>query len=231
MGMGATKPAQTSAVQDYLKTIHDLNVGGGSAATTLIAERLGVAAGSVTGMLKRLADRGLVDHVPYYGAWLTEAGETEAIRLIRRHRVLELFLVQVLGYGWDEVHEEAERLEHAVSDVLIERMAVVLGDPAEDPHGAPIPGVGVAFEDRQYPSLWELDAGSRAVLRRVPDEDAAALRYLAERDLRPGVALEVVERAPFKGPLRVRVGADEHTIGAELCRAMQVEPIRGAAID
>lgn len=228
--MTETKPAgETTAVQDYLKAIHELNVGGGSAATSLIAERLGVAAGSVTGMLKRLASRGLVEHVPYYGARLTHTGETEAIRLIRRHRVLELFLVQVLGYGWDEVHEEAERLEHAVSDLLIERMAAVLGDPAEDPHGAPIPEVGVAFEDRQYPSLWELETGMSGVLRRVPDEDAAALRYLAELDLRPGVSLHVVDRAPFNGPLRVRVGDVVHTIGAELSRALQVERIDGDA--
>lgn len=228
--MTETKPTgETTAVQDYLKAIHELNVGGGSAATSLIAERLGVAAGSVTGMLKRLASRGLVEHVPYYGARLTDTGETEAIRLIRRHRVLELFLVQVLGYGWDEVHEEAERLEHAVSDLLIERMAAVLGDPAEDPHGAPIPEVGVAFEDRQYPALWELETGMSGVLRRVPDEDAAALRYLAELDLRPGVSLHVVDRAPFNGPLRVRVGDVVHTIGAELSRALQVERIDGDA--
>jgi len=228
--MTATKSTETSAVQDYLKTIHELNVGGGSAATSLIAERLGVAAGSVTGMLKRLSNRGLVEHVPYYGARLTSAGADEAIRLIRRHRVLELFLVQVLGYGWDEVHEEAERLEHAVSDQLIERMAAVLGDPAEDPHGAPIPGVGVAFEDRQYPSLWDMAAGAAGVLRRVPDEDPVALRYLAELDLRPGVELEVVGRAPCNGPLRLRVGEVEHIVGAELARALQVEPIgkRGA---
>lgn len=219
------KPGETTAAQDYLKAIHELNVGGGSAATSLIAERLGVAAGSVTGMLKRLASRGLVEHVPYYGARLTASGEAEAIRLIRRHRVLELFLVQVLGYGWDEVHEEAERLEHAVSDRLIERMAATLGDPAEDPHGAPIPEIGVAFEDRQFPSLWELEAGARGVLRRVPDEDPDALRYLAELDLRPGAELTVVGRAPFNGPLSVRVAETEHVIGAELSRALQVERI------
>lgn len=226
--MTETKPSgETTAVQDYLKAIHELNVGGEAAATSLIAERLGVAAGSVTGMLKRLASRGLVEHVPYYGARLTGTGEAEAIRLIRRHRVLELFLVQVLGYGWDEVHEEAERLEHAVSDRLIERMAAVLGDPAEDPHGAPIPEPGVAFEDQQYPSLWELETGATAVLRRVPDEDPDALRYLAELDLRPGAELRVVRRAPFNGPLTVVIGDTEHVIGAELSRALQVERIDG----
>ncbi len=216
----------TTAVQDYLKAIHELSRGGSAAATSLIAERLGVAAGSVTGMLKRLSDRGLVEHVPYYGARLTTAGEAEAIGLIRRHRVLELFLVRVLGYGWDEVHEEAERLEHAVSEQLIDRMADVLGDPVEDPHGAPIPEVGVAFEDRQYPSLWELETGERAVLRRVPDEDAEALRHLARLELLPGVPLEVLERAPFNGPLRLRVGERERIVGAELSRALQVERLR-----
>ncbi len=223
--------AATSAVQDYLKVIHELSAGGSPAATSLIAERLGVAAGSVTGMLKRLADRGLVEHVPYYGARLTASGTAEAVRLIRRHRVLELFLVQVLELGWDEVHEEAERLEHVVSERLIERMARVLGDPAEDPHGAPIPAVGGAFEDRQYPSLWELEPGAAAVLRRVPDEDPAALRHLAELDLRPGVTLEVVARTPYNGPLRVSVGGTECTVGAELSRALQVERLDAGAAD
>lgn len=219
------KSMTTIAVQDYLKAIHELNRDGSAAATSLIAERLGVAAGSVTGMLKRLADQGLVEHVPYYGARLTAAGAEEAVRLIRRHRVVELFLVRVLGYEWDEVHAEAERLEHAVSERLIERMAEVLGDPLEDPHGAPIPEIGVAFEERQYPSLWEMEPGSVAVLRRVPDEDSEALRYLAAMELRPGVELEVLGRAPFNGPLRLRVGRRECVLGAELSRALQVERV------
>jgi DtxR family Mn-dependent transcriptional regulator len=216
------------AVQDYLKTIYELSRGETAAATSVIAERLGLAAGSVTGMLKRLSDQGLVEHVPYYGARLSEAGEEEAVRLIRRHRVLELFLVQVLNYGWDEVHEEAERLEHAVSDLLIDRMADVLGDPAEDPHGAPIPGVGAAFEDRRYPALAELEIGCPAVLRRVPDEDPEALRYLAELALVPGAEVVVVDRAPFNGPLRVQVGGREQYLGAELSRAIEVERVAGA---
>lgn len=219
------------AVQDYLKTIYELSRGEAAAATSLIAERLGLAPGSVTGMLKRLSDQGLVEHVPYYGARLSEAGEEEAVRLIRRHRVLELFLVQVLGYGWDEVHPEAERLEHAVSDLLIDRMAQVLGDPVEDPHGAPIPGAGQAFEDRRYPALAELEVGCRAVLRRVPDEDPETLRYLADLALVPGAEIEVVERVPFNGPLRVKVAGREQYLGTDLSRSLEVERVRRKQAD
>src|SRR5688572_6889422 len=132
----------SSNVEDYLKTIYSLAADSEAASTSAIAHALGVAAGSVTGMLKRLSDQGLVEHVPYYGARLTVGGEEQAVGLIRRHRILEMFLVQVLGYTWDRVHEEADRLEHAVSDELIDRMAQVLGSPTVDPHGAPIPASG-----------------------------------------------------------------------------------------
>jgi DtxR family transcriptional regulator, Mn-dependent transcriptional regulator len=222
----------TTAVQDYLKTIYELTRGGRAAQTSLIADRLGIAAGSVTGMLKRLAEQGLVEHVPYHGARLTRAGEAHAVGVIRRHRVLELFLVQILGLTWDRVHEEAERLEHAVSDELIDRMALVLGEPDADPHGAPIPGSGQrAFEDRSYPSLYELGTRCPALLRRVPDEDPAALRYLADLDLVPGAEVEVLDRAPFDGPLRLRVGSAEHLLGAEIARSIQVERIEPGTVE
>ena len=221
--------AKSRAVQDYLKAIYELSDGGEAAATSAIAERLQIAPGSVTGMLKRLAEQDLVEHVPYYGTRLTAAGATEAVGMIRRHRVLELFLVQVLGYTWDRVHEEAERLEHAVSDELIDRMADVLGEPTLDPHGAPIPGVGVAFEDLRYPALADVDTGALAVLRRVPDEDSDALRYLADLGLVPGVVIEVVDRAPLNGPLRLRVGGREHFVGHELARSLQVERVDAAS--
>jgi DtxR family Mn-dependent transcriptional regulator len=214
------------AVEDYLKTIYHLSRDAEPAGTSSIAERLHIAAGSVTGMLKRLAERGLVEHVPYYGARLTAEGEDEAVRLIRRHRVLELFLVEVLGYTWDRVHEEAERLEHAVTDDLIDRMAAVLGEPESDPHGAPIPGAGKQFVEQKYPTLSELEVGAVAVLRRVPDEDAEALRYLATLRLVPGAEIMVVSRAPFNGPVRLRVNGEEQVIGAELSRTLQVEPAR-----
>jgi DtxR family Mn-dependent transcriptional regulator len=218
--------AQVSpAVEDYLKAIYHLSDEGAPVSTSSIAERLGVAAGSVTGMLKRLAEQGLVEHVRYYGTRLTDDGAENAVRTIRRHRVLELFLVVVLGYTWDRVHEEAERLEHAVSDDMIDRMAQVLGEPAEDPHGAPIPASRGEFRDTRYMPLSELAAGGRAVLRRVPDEDAEALRYLASLELVPGAEIEVLDVAPFNGPMTVRVGTETKVLGRELAAALGVEPV------
>jgi len=215
----------SKAVEDYLKTIFTLSVAGDAASTSAIAERLGIAAGSVTGMLKRLSAEGLIEHVPYYGARLTAQGEREAVRLIRRHRVLETFLVKVLGYTWDRVHEEADRLEHAVTDELIDRMAQVLGGATADPHGAPIPSSDGEFVDEQYPSLEEMRVGARGVLRRVDDEDPEALRYLAELELVPGVEVQLLGRAPFNGPLKVQVGEHEHFVGADLARTLQVESL------
>jgi DtxR family Mn-dependent transcriptional regulator len=215
------------AVEDYLKALYQLAREGGPVSTSAIAERLGVAAGSVTGMLKRLADQGLVEHVRYHGARLTELGSEHAIRLIRRHRLLELFLVRVLGYTWDRVHDEAERLEHAASDRLIDRIAKLLGEPAEDPHGDPIPRAHGEFRETLFPQLDELDEGSVAVLRRFQDSDPDALRYLAQLGLVPGTEIEVTDRAPFNGPLTVKVGNRSHVLGRDLCRTIQVEPLAG----
>lgn len=215
------------AVEDYLKTIYALTQREEPASTSAIAEKLGIAAGSVTGMVKRLAEQGLVEHVPYYGARLTGQGEREAVRLIRRHRVLELFLVQVLGYTWDRVHDEAERLEHAATDELIDRMAKTLGEPANDPHGAPIPDSHGRIVEAHYPTLGELAVGDRGVLRRVDDEDPAALRYLAQLALVPGAEVELLDRAPFNGPLKVQVGGQAHFVGAELAQSLQVETVQG----
>jgi DtxR family Mn-dependent transcriptional regulator len=215
---------QSAQVEDYLTAIFRLTRDGTAASTSALAEHLGLAAGTVTGMVKRLSEQGLVEHVPYYGAQLTEAGRARALNLVRRHRLIERFLVEVLGYAWDGVHAEAERLEHAVSDELVDRISVVLGHPAEDPHGAPIPETGRPFEEPKLPSLEDLEVGGTAVLRRVPDEDPEALRYLARLALVPGAELTLLERTPCRGPLRVRVGEQEHYIGTELCRQLRVEP-------
>lgn len=215
----------TPAVQDYLKVIYKLSRDDAPATTSAIAERLGIAAGSVTGMLKRLAEQHLIEHVPYAGARLTARGEEEAVRMIRRHRVLEAFLVEVLGYTWDRVHEEAERLEHAASDQLIDRMADVLGEPKSDPHGAPIPPSGKTFEEVRYPCLDDLEIGRPAIVRRVSDESAEALRYLAGIGLVPGTRIEVVERGGFGGPLRVLIDGQESVLGDELSRSVRVEPM------
>ena len=213
------------AVEDYLKAIYHLSMEGQAASTNALADRLGIAAGSVTGMLKRLAEQGLVEHTRYYGARLTDSGQENAVRTIRRHRILELFLVEVLGYPWDRVHDEAERLEHAVSEELIDRMAHVLGGPEWDPHGAPIPSAGGELNEVRLPSLLDIEPGAPAVLRRVPDEDAAALRYLAELSLVPGARVTVVERAPFNGPVTVEIGGERRVIGRELAATVSVEPL------
>jgi DtxR family transcriptional regulator, Mn-dependent transcriptional regulator len=214
----------TPAVEDYLKAIYQLAPDGEAVGTSAIAERLGIAPGSVTGMLKRLGREGLVEHERYQGARLTPGGRREALRMIRRHRVLELFLVEVLGFTWDQVHEEAEQLEHAASDALVDRMAAVLGDPEFDPHGHPIPSAGGQLRASDLPKLSELEPGDQAVLRRVSDEDPEALRYLARLNLIPGARLEVLERTPFRGPLRVRVDDAEEMVGLELAARLCVEP-------
>lgn len=216
----------TPAVEDYLKAIYQLTEGDAAVGTSAIAERLGVAPGSVTGMLKRLGSLELVEHERYQGARLTERGRREAIRMIRRHRILELFLVEVLGYTWDQVHPEAERLEHAASDHLVDRMAAALGNPQADPHGHPIPNSAGHIRTHQLPTLAELEPGRRAILRRVSDEDPEALRYLTRLNLLPGVEVEVLERTPLKGPLRVRVVDAEEMVGMELARRLRVEPLR-----
>lgn len=211
------------AVEDYLKAIYQLSDAGAAVSTSAIADRLGIAAGSVTGMLKRLAEAGLVEHTRYYGATLTEEGVDTAVRTIRRHRILERFLVDVLGYTWDRVHEEAERLEHVATDEMIDRMAAVLGEPDADPHGAPIPNAQGEFREHSYPTLADLETGAGATLREVPDEDPAALRYLADLGLMPGAQLELMDVAPFNGPIRVRINGTEQVIGRELAARIKVE--------
>ncbi|HEX8849916.1 MAG TPA: metal-dependent transcriptional regulator [Gemmatimonadaceae bacterium] len=217
--------ALTAPAEDCLKAIYDLERSSHGAAVTTndLAHRLDLAAASVTGMVKRLADQGLIDHAPYRGVRLTESGRRAALRTLRRHRVIETYLVQVLGFGWDRVHAEAERLEHAASDELVDRMAATLGDPATDPHGAPIPTrEGGIAEGPAGRALSELAAGERGVVARVEDEDADRLRYLASLGVVPGVAVEVVERAPFGGPVSLRVAGESRLIGPQLAEQVMV---------
>jgi DtxR family transcriptional regulator, Mn-dependent transcriptional regulator len=221
-------PTYTGPVEDYLKAIYELARGHGTAATTEIARRLEIAPASVTGMVRRLADQGLLDHEPYRGVRLTEAGYRVALRTLRRHRVIETYLARVLGYPWDEVHEEAERLEHAASDELVDRMAAALHEPTVDPHGAPIPTREGTVAEQRYASIADLAAGSRVRVVCVSDDDPARLRYLAELGLMPGTVVVVVSQAPFEGPITIRVGtgtrAVERAIGPALARAVLVEP-------
>ena len=167
-------------------------------------------------MVKRLSEQGLLEHVPYKGVELTPAGRRAALRMVRRHRILESYLVAFLDYTWDTVHEEAERLEHAVSDALIERMALALGNPSVDPHGDPIPAPDGTMVELVYTPLTEVPVGESVELRRVETGQADRLRYFAEHGLVPGAAVVVTGRQPFGGPVAVRTSAGEQLLGAEL---------------
>jgi DtxR family transcriptional regulator, Mn-dependent transcriptional regulator len=218
---------RSTAVEDYTKAIYALEGRGqDSVSTNALAERLSVTPASASGMVKRLGELGLVSHQPYHGVLLTEAGRRVALEVIRHHRLLELYLYQSLGVPWDRVHEEAEVLEHVLSEELEELIAAKLGDPTRDPHGDPIPTRDLTLEEPETESLQTLDAGARGTFARVSDADPGMLRYLAERGIAPGDAFEVLERQPFGGPLFVRFGAAVHPLGGELARAMRVELTR-----
>lgn len=216
------------SVEDYLKAIFALCEAGDPAATRDIADRLEVQPASVSGMVKRLAESGLLEHVPYRGVRLTSTGTREALRILRRHRILETYLHERLGFTWDDVHEEAERLEHAVSDRLIDRMAAALDDPSHDPHGAPIPDASGAMEEVRHPTLDAAGLPRRVILRAVQDEDPERLRYLEARGLLPGVELWLEARVPFDDVVRVRVGGEGgvlRTLGLDLASRIQVAPV------
>jgi DtxR family Mn-dependent transcriptional regulator len=218
------EPPLTRSVEDYLKAIYHLSSQGGFAATSDIAASLEVSAPSVSGMVKRLSETGLIEHVPYRGVQLTAQGRRAALRVIRRHRILEAYLTAHLDYVWDGVHEEAERLEHAVSDDLIERMARALGDPRYDPHGAPIPTSAGEIEEADLASLAEAPVGAELELRQVGTEDPARLRYLSKQGLVPGVLLTITERQPFNGPTTVRVSGGWRVVGRDLALLLLCRP-------
>ncbi len=179
-------PSLSPSVEDYLKAVYSLNEGGGPAGTNELARVLAVRPGSVSGMIRRLAEDGLLEHEPYRGVRLTEEGSHEALKILRRHRIIESFLVRRLGYDWDDVHAEAERLEHAASERLIEAMAEALGHPATDPHGAPIPTRAGRIDPTPADRLDEAEPGSTVTVRSVADEDPVRLRYLKSVGLVPG---------------------------------------------
>lgn len=214
------------SVEDYLKAVFSLTRGGEAATTSALAEHLAVQPASVTGMIKRLAEMELLEHVPYRGVQLTDRGSREALRVIRRHRVLETYLIARLGYAWEEVHDEAERLEHAASDRLVEAMAEALGDPSHDPHGAPIPTVGGEMADRSLDTLSDAPLDRRKVVQAVRDEEAEVLRAIEAQGLVPGVEVRVLSRA-VDGTLTVRVGGEggeTRPIPAELATRIYVQP-------
>ena len=214
----------SSAIEDYAKAIYALELRAGEAVTTnALAERLGVTPGSASGMVKRLAELGLVEHEPYRGVLLTGDGRRVALEVIRHHRLLELYLVQSLGVPWDRVHEEAEVLEHVLSEELEELIAAKLGNPTHDPHGDPIPTRDLTIEEEPTQSLQSLEAGATGRFTRVSDSDPEMLRFLADRGISPGDSFEVIDKQPFGGPLFIRFGDNVHVLGGDLAKAMRVE--------
>jgi DtxR family Mn-dependent transcriptional regulator len=211
-----SKPALTAAIQDYLKEIYKLQSQGERATTTAIARSMGVAPSSATSMLKKLAALGLAEHSPYHGVELSEAGSKIALEVIRHHRLLEVYLAETLGLGIDAVHAEADRLEHVISEELEARIDEQLGHPTHDPHGHPIPDAGLRMASSELRSLDALEPGEEATVQRVPDGDAALLRYLAGLRLIPGGRVTMRRSEPFDGPMTVLVGGTEHAISREL---------------
>jgi DtxR family Mn-dependent transcriptional regulator len=218
---GAVQPPSVS-VGDYVKAIWEV-AGSGAASTKDVAERLSIAPPSVTNMFARLQEMGLVEYERYRGASLTELGRGEALRLVRRHRLIETFLLEHLGYSWQEVHEEAERLEHAVSDGFTERLAEFLGHPDHDPHGGPIPAADGSLAPDNSFSLSEAVASQRVRISKVSDEDASVLDHLGDRKLVPGRVLSVKEVRDLDGVVTVEdEDGGSHALGASLARSISV---------
>jgi DtxR family transcriptional regulator, Mn-dependent transcriptional regulator len=196
--------------------------------TNAVAERLGVTPASASAMLKRLSDEDLVAYEPYHGARLTAKGELVALETIRHHRLIELFLAEVLDMPWDRVHEEAEVLEHHISEELEELIAAKLGQPELDPHGDPIPDRDLAISKDDSVPLTDLEPGDRGTFARVSDSDASMLRYLADREIHPGAGVRVKGREPFGGPVMVEIAGRTHPLGAELAESMRISREAGA---
>ncbi len=221
------------AVEDYLKAIYELAEDGGKVSTSALSEKLGVKPASVTGMLQKLAEGSpaMVDYERHQGVTLTRAGNRVALEVIRHHRLLELYLKQALGYDWDQVDAEAEKLEHVISEEFEDRIAAFLGEPTHDPHGDPIPGKDGSVTAYSRTPLTVVDAGQTTRVARVSDNDPALLRYLGELGMIPGAVVTVTSRSPFSGPMHVRVGgADEasHALGREVTDQVFVDEAAAA---
>ncbi len=218
------------SVEDYTKVIYRLEFDHKRATTQRIAEQLDLCMASVTEMIKHLAAEGYLKHRPYYGVKLTDKGRRVALGTIRRHRLIELFLQETLGLNWDEVHEDAEVLEHAVSDRLIERIFEFLGHPEFDPHGAPIPRADGSFEPLDGSPLSSCEIGARGTVLHVSDRDPEILRYLSQVKIRISTCFRVMDKAPLEGPLTLRVGKRSVVLGAKAARRILVA-LQKTAVD
>lgn len=219
----------SEAIEDFLKAVYLLQQDQDRAQTSALAEALDITAPSTTEMAKKLAKANLVAHEPYRGIRLTPAGERVALEIVRHHRLLELFLVRALGYSWDEVHEEAERLEHVISERLAQRIAEYLGNPRYDPHGDPIPNAEGAIQERDLVPLSEWAPGEKGRVARLRDQTPEMLRYLAEKGLVIGAPVEVVKLDPFDGPITLLVDTDEQVIGLNVAQLVLVAPYNAQA--
>jgi DtxR family transcriptional regulator, Mn-dependent transcriptional regulator len=226
----ASLDSVSASIQDYAKAVYALEIREGAAVSTNdLAERLGVTPGSVSAMVRKLSELGLVEHERYHGVKLTVHGRKVALEVLRHHRLLELFLAEELGMPWDRVHAEAEVLEHVISEDLEQLIAARLGNPTVDPHGDPIPTEAFEINEGNTRSLDELPLSAVGRFVRVSDSDPEMLRYLAEHGIRLGDRLEVVGRQPFGGPVFARFGKRELALGGELARAMRVEVAEAGA--
>jgi DtxR family Mn-dependent transcriptional regulator len=222
--MASKELLRTPAVEDYSKAIFSLESRSQEpVSTNALAERLGITPGSVSAMLKRLDELGLITHIPYRGVRLTDDGRRIALEVIRHHRLLESYLADALGMPWDRVHAEAEVLEHVLSDDLEELIAAKLGHPTFDPHGDPIPTADLELQEPLTHRMESMQPDDEGVFVRVSDSDPEMLRYLADRGISPGQRFTVRDRQPFGGPLFILFGKREHAIGGELAAAMRVE--------
>ena len=215
----------TESMEDHLRLVYELGLDGEEVGVSALAGRLGISAPSVTGMAKRLAKAGLARRVPYQGLNLTEEGRKAALGVVRRHRLVELYLVEVVGYSWDEVHDGAERIEHAVSEEFVDRIEKLLGHPEVDAHGSPIPTKDGEVVERPYVPLAGIGCGERVVIRRVLDRDPEVLRHLSRMGLVLGAELEVLERHPFDGPLILGSGGESRVVSPKPAGHVFVEPV------
>ena len=214
----------SAAMREYLAEIYRLQEYEPMVSTTSLAEKLEVSPPAVPRMLKRLRNEGLVVHIPYEGVKLTERGEKEAIRELRRHRVLEVFLVDVMGFEWEAAHEHAHELGHGLNDAVAERMAEMAGQPDRCPHGEPIPNAAGEMPEFYDTCINNLGIGQKGAISRIRTHDVEKLQYLASLGVRPGESFEIVGRAPFNGPMRIKIGRDEQVVGSELTKSMWVTP-------
>lgn len=208
----------SQAVEDYLKTIFTLESEGDKATTTKIADALEVSSASATNMVKRLSKMGLVDYQSYKGASLTKSGRKIALEIIRHHRLLELYLLEVMGYSWDEVHDEAEKLEHHISEQFEDKIAKLLDDPTHDPHGDPIPTKDGLMPEMDAQPLIDAETDQDYIVSRVKDQDPELLRYLEKIGLLPGIKIRVKEMAPFKGPITLLIENNEQVVGNDVAK-------------